>query len=268
MGEALYCGGMSAEDLDKRRRAIAWNHSAHDAICDVQESWAHGTIVKATSYPDYWDYNLVRVEDDPAMSAAELAAFADEALAGFRHRRLNFDLPEAAAAVSAELEADGWDSLSLLWMLHESPAPAVGPEIEVEFAPYEAVHELRVAWHEEEMPGVDPGNYHEQAREVALLRNAQVLIARDDDGEPTAFAQLEQAGDRAEITQVFVHPDLRGGGRGTAMTRMAIEAANQRGDIAELWICADADDRPKDLYSRLGFRTAATTVELQKAPKG
>ncbi len=149
-------------------------------------------------------------------------------------------------------------------MLHERPAPAVGPEIDVEFIPYEEVHELRVAWHREEMPNIDPGDYHEQAREVALLRNAQVLTTRDDDGTPIAFAQLEQDGARAEITQVFVHPDHRGGGRGTAMTRKAIEAAEQRGDIDELWICADAEDRPKDLYGRLGFRTAATTVELQK----
>ena len=259
---------MAPEDnRDKQRRAIAWSHSAQDAICDVQEPWAHGTIVKATKYPDYWDYNLVRVESDPGMGAAELAAFADEALAGYRHRRLNFDTPEAGARVSGELEAQGWDSLGLLWMLHETPPPAVGPEIEVEFVPYEEVHELRVAWHEEEMPGVDAGGYHSQAREVALLRNAQVLVTRDADGTPTAFAQLEQAGDRAEITQVFVHPDHRGGGRGTAMTRKAIEVANDRGDIAELWICADADDRPKDLYGRLGFRTVATTLELQKVPE-
>jgi ribosomal protein S18 acetylase RimI-like enzyme len=256
-----------AADLDKRRRAIAWHHSAHAAICDVHQRWAHGTIVKATKYPDYWDYNIVRVEEDPWMSAAELVGVADEALAGFRHRRLNFDNAETAERVRGELEADGWDWLSLLWMLHESPPPAAGPEIEVEFVPYEQAQELRLAWHEEEMPGVDPGDYHQQAREVAMLRNAQVLITRGTDGEPVAFAQLEQDGASAEITQVFVHPDHRGGGRGTAMTRKAIEVANARGDIDELWICADADDRPKDLYERLGFRTAAATAELQKVPK-
>jgi hypothetical protein len=51
------------------------------------------------------------------------------------------------------------------------------------------------------------------------------------------------------------------------MTRKAIEVAEGRGDIEELWICADADDRPKELYRRLGFRAAATTVECQRVPK-
>jgi hypothetical protein len=35
------------------------------------------------------------------------------------------------------------------------------------------------------------------------------------------------------------------------MTRAAIEAA---GDIRDLWIVADDDGRPKELYARLGFR--------------
>jgi hypothetical protein len=46
----------------------------------VLEPWAHGTVVRATDYPNYYDYNLVRVEDEPGMSGETLAAFADEAL--------------------------------------------------------------------------------------------------------------------------------------------------------------------------------------------
>ena len=64
---------------------------AHAAVCDVIEPWAHGTVVRATAYPSYYDFNLVRVEDDPAMSVEALVAFADEALAGLAHRRFDFD---------------------------------------------------------------------------------------------------------------------------------------------------------------------------------
>ena len=55
----------------------------------------------------------------------------------------------------------------------------------------------------------------------------------------------------------FVHPEYRGDGRGTAITRAAIEAA---GDVRDLWIVADDEDRPKELYARLGFRAAWTTI--------
>ena len=72
-------------------RARAWRHGAHAAVCDVIEPWAHGTVVRATRYPSYFDYNLVRVEEDPGMSLEALVAFADEALAGLAHRRFDFD---------------------------------------------------------------------------------------------------------------------------------------------------------------------------------
>ena len=41
------------------------------------------------------------------------------------------------------------------------------------------------------------------------------------------------------------------------MTRAAIEAA---GDEHDLWIAADDEDRPKQLYARLGFRPAWTAM--------
>ena len=95
-----------------------------------------------------------------------------------------------------------------------------------------------------------------------MSRDVRVLAVHDGD-RPIAFAQFERAGDAAEITQVFVHPDYRGGGRGTAMTRAAIEAA---GDVRDLWIAADDEDRPKELYARLGFRPAWTAMEVTRWP--
>ena len=82
-------------------------------------------------------------------------------------------------------------------------------------------------------------------------------------GAPVAFAQLERDGAAAEIAQVYVHPEYRGGGRGTAITRAAIEAAS---DVRDLWIVADDEDRPKELYARLGFRAAWTTMEFLRVP--
>ena len=59
---------------DVEARARAWRHAAHTAVCDVIVPWAHGTIVRATRHPTYYDFNLVRVEDDPGMSVEALAA--------------------------------------------------------------------------------------------------------------------------------------------------------------------------------------------------
>ena len=251
----------SLSDGDVAARARAWRDAAHAAVCDVMEPWSHGTVVRATSRPSYWAFNVVRVEEDPAMSVEELAAFADQALAGLEHRCIDFDLVGAAEPLRAGFEAKGWKAERLVWMRHEAPLPP-GPEIVVEEVPYDSVDNLRVAWGLEDFPGLDQGDYSAHAREISLGRGAQVLAVREDRA-PVAFAQLERYGGAAEITHVYVHPEYRGAGRGTAMTRAAVEAA---GDVRDLWITADDEDRPKELYARLGFRPAWLTMEFLRPP--
>ncbi|MGO9489138.1 MAG: GNAT family N-acetyltransferase [Solirubrobacteraceae bacterium] len=237
-------------------RAREWQRASHVAVCDIVEPWRHGTVVRASRYPTYYDFNVVRVEDDPGMSAVELAAFADRALAGLGHRRLDFDLVEAAQARRGELAALGFKAMRLLWMHHQG-APPPGPPIAVEEVPYEAVDQLRLAWHLEDFEGEEYDRFRVAAKEVAMTRGVRVLAVREQ-GAAVAFAQLEQVGAGAEITQVYVHPAHRGRGLGTAMTRAAILAA---GDVEDLWIVADDEDRAKRLYARLGFRPAWTSME-------
>ncbi|MDQ3865421.1 MAG: GNAT family N-acetyltransferase [Actinomycetota bacterium] len=246
---------------DLAARARAWRRGWHAALCDVFEPWAHGTIVRATRYPSYFDLNVVRVEDDPGMSVEELVGFAEEALAGLSHRRLDFDLVEPAEALRDGFAARGWKAFRLLWMRHDGARTPDDP-LAVEEVSYDAVHDLRVAWHREDFPDQDPVAYLAQSREVALRRGAQVLAVREGRAL-VAFAQLEREGGAAEITQVYVRPEYRGAGRGTALTCAAIEAA---GDVKDLWIAADDEDRPKDLYARLGFRPAWTTMEYTRLP--
>ena len=198
------------------------------------------------------------------MDVESLIAFADTALAGLSHGRIDFDRIDVAEPLRAGFEAHGWVSHRLSWMRHERPeqrSPGrarLGP-VEVG---YGLVDHLRLAWHVEEHPDQDPSEYLEAAREVAQLRGARVLAVVDDDAA-IAYAQLEQDGGSAEISQVYVGAEHRGSGLGTALTRAAIAAA---GEVADLWILADDEGRPKELYSRLGFCPAWTTLELTRWP--
>ena len=251
-----------ADDFDPEvaARARAWRTAALIAVCDTVTPWQHGTVWLATRYPTYFDFNLVRVDDDPGMTVGELTTFAEDALDGLIHRRFDFDSIEAAEARRAGFHALGWRSLRLLWMRHDGNKPAAG--LPVEEVPYDAVQDLRVSWYDEDHPDQIAGSYHEHAREVALRRGVRVL-AVNRGGRPVAFAHLERAGDAAEITQVYVHPDHRGEGIGTAMTQAAIEAA---GKVQDLWIAADDEARAKTLYARLGFSPAWTAMEITRWP--
>ena len=108
---------------DPADAARAWRDAGQAAVCDVLRPWSHGTIARATRFPDYWDFNVVRVEGDLGISVGALIALADEALAGLGHRRLDFDLPEAAEPLREELEAWGWKATRLLWMRHRASLP-------------------------------------------------------------------------------------------------------------------------------------------------
>ena len=247
---------MTAEE-----RARAWRHRQQATVCDVLEPWEHGTVVRATRYPFYWDFNLVQVEHDPGMDAAALAALADEHLRDLGHRRVDVEPVDVAERVRPGFTAMGWMATRLVWMLHSEPLPP-GKTAAVEEVPYDAVAPLREAWHHEDFPGVPYGENAAEQREIAMARGTQVFAVIEEGGA-VAFAQLERDGDGAEITQVFVRADRRGGGRGTALTRAAILAA---GDPAELWIIADDEDRPKELYARLGFRPAWRMIEFTRLP--
>jgi GNAT superfamily N-acetyltransferase len=236
-------------------------HRAQAAVCDVIEPWEHGTFVRATRYPTYWNYNLVRVEDAAELAADEVVRIADRALAGLAHRRIGFEVASAGEGARPGLEERGWKVTRFVWMRHDGSRPEP-TSLDVEQVHFDAVRHLRLAWHLEDFPTVESPDHFEHEREVAMLRNAQVFAAFERDA-PVGFAQLERADGGAEVTDVFVHPDHRGRGLGTALTRAAIEAA---GDVTDLWIVADDEDRPKELYARLGFRPAWRLLDFLRVP--
>lgn len=247
---------------DAAARARAFHREVQAAVCDVFDPWAFGTVVRATRYPTYFDFNVVRVEDDPGMSVDGLVAFADEALAGLAHRRIDFEPVDVVEPLRAGFAARGWESERLVWMRHETARPPGPDGIAVEEVPYDTVHALRVAWLAEDFPDLRVGTYFTEAREVALLLGARVFAVLDG-GDPVAYAQLDRVSRSAEVAQVYVRADHRGRGLGTAVTCAAMDAA---GDADELWIVGDDEGRPKNLYARLGFRAAWTAVELLRLP--
>lgn len=238
-------------------RARAWLHAVLERVCDVVEPWEHGTVLRATRYPSVFDLNAVEVEEETDATVEDLIRFADEALAGLGHRRIDVEAPETAERLRPGFEALGWHSTRLVWMLHAGSRPA-GYSASVEQVSYDAVRHLRTAWLQQDFPELDPADFLDEQRVFAERLDAEVIAAFDR-GAPVAFAQLERIGGVAEITQVYVLPEHRGRGLGTGLTEAAIAAA---GDADDLWIVADDEGRPKELYARLGFRPVWTRMEF------
>jgi ribosomal protein S18 acetylase RimI-like enzyme len=188
---------------------------------------------------------------------------ADSGLDGLAHRQVGFEFADRGDPIRAELKRLGWKVTRLVWMLHEGPPPG-DSGLDVEQVHYDTVRHLRVAWHYEDFPNVDVKDHLEEAKEVDMMRNPEVFAAFERD-RPIGFAELSRTGDAAEINSVYVDSEHRGSGLGAALTKAAITAA---GEVSDLWIVADDEDRPKELYARLGFRPVWKLMNFLRLPSG
>jgi GNAT superfamily N-acetyltransferase len=236
-----------AEELATRLQS--WRLSNLEATCDVIAPWEHGLVVRSSRYPYTYAYNAVLVDRPSDLTLDALVDFVEEALGDLTHRRLDFLFDRDGAPYRTGLESRGWDSLRTVWMRHEGRLPDA-PEIAVEEVSYDATIPLRQRWHEEDFPGVPSARHFETARELALSRDVRIFaVVRN--GAPIAYAQIEMRQSGAEVSDVYVSPENRGQGLGTALASHATRAAPA---VRDLWIAADAEDRPRHLYARLGYR--------------
>lgn len=252
--------GARGSDGDARAAARAWTQRARVRFCDSQR-WEHGVVVRAGRLSRYFDLNVLRVEGDPRLGVDALIDVCDHALADLDHRRIDFDEASVAEPLRAEFRRQGFRSTRLVLMRFDgAPSPPTSfPVVEVD---YDAVRELRRVWHQEDFPGLDDAQFEAQAREVRLALGTRTLAAYED-GQLIAYAALDVGDREIEIGALYVLPEHRGHGVGTALTLAAIAASDRP---ENLWICADDEDRPKQLYARLGFRPVITWTEFLRPP--
>ncbi len=223
--------------------AIAWRHAQDALACDALEPWAHGTVLRTPSSPQYWDVNAVRVEH-AGVSAAEMETAADELLAGLRHRKLDVEDEATGAAAQPHFGANGWMAERHAMMRREGPGTA---HADIEEVPLADTRALRVEWfteHADEIPEQEA--FAKLQEPVAARRGMRAFVAPDK-----GFAWLAMGSDAVEIDSLYVRPGARGQGVGARLVETALAAGGR--DVA--WIVADDEGRARALYERLGFAT-------------
>ncbi len=145
--------------MSAREHAIAWRRAYQARVCDRVEPWAHGTVVRISELPSFYDYNLARVEGpDPGLSGAELAAAAEPALADLGHRRIEIEDGDTGLRVAEDFARIGWVTERLAFLFRALPGPeAAGPAgVELSVEDFEATRPLRVSWQSESVWGETP----------------------------------------------------------------------------------------------------------------
>ena len=224
--------------------------------------WEHGTSVRCSAHPGFWDYNSLRLEGpDPGASADDLAVAAERFQEGLRHRRIEVEDEAAGGRLRPAFEHLGWRTSRLVWLaLSEPPA---GPDFEE--VPVEITRELRLEWARSEAFEISEREFRRQAdaeEDVARRRGLRALVERAGDGRPVGYVTFFTDGETAEVEQAYVEPALRGRGTGGGL----VAAAARAGGASETFIVADDEGDPKRLYQRLGFRSVWIQHEFTRRP--
>jgi GNAT superfamily N-acetyltransferase len=233
-------------------------------VCDRIERWAQGTLVRATAIGSFWDFNLVRVEtSEVPLGARAIAAVADDWLDGLDHRRVEVEDEVVGTRLRPEFQEIGYSVERLLWMLREAEPPEPVAGVRVEEVTLDDTRPLHEDWLIEEGIGLD-SEFLDAEQKLAAERGLRVLAVVED-SQPVAYLRVIQAGEEAEIDDVFCTPARRGAGLGTALLRAALRETAGAG-ARRTFIGADDAGRAKALYARLGFRPAWVQHTFTRRP--
>jgi ribosomal protein S18 acetylase RimI-like enzyme len=231
---------------DALDRAWAFMRRADIAGGRTEDS-AVGTAIYDDEVPLRLDSNFLLVEREAAPEQV-----AEEA-ARLRRRMVVFRDTDQGERAAPWFREHGW-----LVRRHLLMAQLREPERSADLARVEQVeeHELRPArlrvvegepWAKPEIMAQLFAGKHRIAERV-LVRYFAVRA----NGAVASYSDLYSDGAEAQVEDVGTLPEHRGRGYATAVVLAAIEAA--RRDGAEfVFLVADLDDWPKELYRRLGF---------------
>jgi ribosomal protein S18 acetylase RimI-like enzyme len=201
------------------------------------------------------------------VDASELIADADRILSGFAHRQVVVEHESLWRTLEDDFAAAGWTRDAIVYMSHERPPDRMPDLGAVRRVGHDDVHAA-----EERFLRDEPGTTTAQARRQVMQHNRRIgellgerCFAAYDGDSVCAYAKLRHRGAVAQIEDVAVAPEHRGKGLGRLVTSAAL-AAGLALEPELLFIVADEEDWPKELYGRLGFTVSGRTRGFLRPP--
>lgn len=268
---------MTAAALSPLERAFAFERAMLGAVGRVVTA-AWGQAFLTPSLDRVYDRNVLWVVGDGGgASAGEVDAAAERLLSGhgMEHRRVLVE-PAADARIGAELVARcGYRRSAHVFMVLDglaAPPLSAHDVVEASVAAVDAgcSRYLRTdpetAGYGRDVRTREQLLEHHRAYGPSAGAERRFAVL-DDDGVAVAWARLWRRGSAFQIEDVVCLAEHRGHGHGRAVVAAAAAAAVEAG--AELvFIVADADDWPRELYGRMGFTPAGELAIHQRfAPR-
>jgi len=249
-------------------RAVAWERRAHEQIARRVVPLRYGRACFDETLPLVYFANLVWVTAGAGeVAGAEIMADADRLLAAFEHRWVVVDQESLWRSVDDEFAVAGWGVQTHLFMTHRRTPDRLGQ--------LDAVREVAQAdllgaerrFAESQPWCTSPESARqvlEHHRRIGRVLNERYFAIFDGD-DVCAYAKLRERDAIAQVEDVVVLTEHRGSGLGRLVTTAALVAGLERGPEV-MFIVADDDDWPKELYARLGFVPAGRTRMFHRLP--
>ena len=224
-----------------------------------------GVGVLDRSLPLRHDSNYFLVERLPiGAGAQDLAAEADRIMggAGLSHRAVMVFDAELGERLEPQFLALGWNVRRHIWMAQlrepdRHPDLSIVQEVdEADLRPARTAEILRYPWGTEAVA--------QQLLDAKLLlgdRATTRFFGVRVDGEIVSWSDLYLAQGVGQVEDVATKEAYRGKGYATAVVLRAVKEARDAG--ADLvFLVADGDDWPKELYRKLGFDTVGRLTKF------
>jgi ribosomal protein S18 acetylase RimI-like enzyme len=245
--------------VDHLERAFAFLRRG-DVRGTAERPSRFGVAVLTPELPLRYDSNLLYV-DRPLATPEELGAEADRIFseAGLRHRAILFRDAEDGERAAAGLP--GWQAERHVVMVQlREPEPVETEGVaELGHEGVRAARERMISSYEWGTPAVAAQllDYKPLLERWVSVRSFGAL----EDGVVVSYADLYAGGDEAQIEDVATLPEHRGRGHAKAVVSRAAEEARASG-AGFVFLVADAEDWPQELYRRLGFDIVGQYVKL------
>jgi ribosomal protein S18 acetylase RimI-like enzyme len=257
--------------MDDFHRFIAFERRLVERLSTRIIPFEHGVAYLDEEYRARYSSNFLLV--DPSIddiSADTLTAAADRILggAGYEHRELDIKNNRLGESIASALTDGGYDPGRNFIMVHRrSPDRTNDLDVEelgfADIAPLFEETYRRLPWADSEALVRTFTDQHGKFARVIGVRFFAVRV----DGLLAGRCELYVDGDDAQVETVDTLEEFQGRGIARAVVLRAVEAARE-GGADRVFIVADEDDWPKELYAKLGFDHIGRTWTFIRKPPG
>jgi GNAT superfamily N-acetyltransferase len=239
-------------EIDTLARVLAFVRANLAKTADELRAIEAGWVVSTPSLSLVWAVNHVRVALPLTFEA--LVELADEQLAGARYLQIGIENQDAGPRLEADFTAAGWKTEREVYMvLSASPDREADTSVVVDAGEDEML-EVMKRWHgEDELSAAGLAQFVDYSRRETRACGDRLLGVRSSDGQLVAISKLRGDGRTAQVEDVYTVPEARGRGYARALVSRAAGLARDAGHDL-IFISADDNDWPKQLYARIGFR--------------